>query len=316
MNRRVRPWRHAARQPGWELLGVGLVVLGVVTTAPAALGLASPPALNLASLAGVGHHVHQQTGVEPGHAECPPEAAAQPGMGAPPAGAPAPALVEPPVLSSRDGMLQATLTVAERNVPAGDQTILGRVYNNSFVGPTLRVRPGDQVDLTLENWLDETSNLHFHGMHVTPTKFGDDIFRTVDPGQAAGYHLRIPPNHSTGTYWYHSHQHGRSNSQVFGGLSGLIVVEGLRDLLPPELRDVPEQTIALKDLQVRNGAIERDDIRNAAPTTRTVNGQLQPRIPIQPGETQLWRIANIGADIWYRLKLEGHTFSVIAVDGN
>src|SRR5207253_8114653 len=133
-------------------------------------------------------------------------------------------------------------------------TVLGRVYNDAFVGPTLRVRPGDQFELTLANCLDEGTNLHFHGMHVTPTEFGDDIFREIDPGQAAGYHLRIPPNHPAGTYWYHSHLHGRSNSQVFGGLSGLIVVEGLRDLLPPELRDVPEQTIVLKDLQVRNGA--------------------------------------------------------------
>src|SRR5438270_8912113 len=223
--------------PGRGLLGFGLVVLGIGAMATVTLGLSWSQArapLALASFAGPGHHAHAQTGVAPGQADCPPQAEPMPpGTGAAQAdGAPAPALVEPPVISSQDGMLRTTLTVAEQNVPAGDQTVLGRVYNNSFVGPTLRVRPGDQVDLTLANCLTETTNLHFHGMHVTPKEFGDDIFREIDPGQTAGYQFRIPPNEPTGTFWYHSHLHGRVASQVFGGLSGLIVVEGLRDLLP------------------------------------------------------------------------------------
>ena len=37
---------------------------------------------------------------------------------------------------------------------------------------------------------------------------------------------------------------------------------------------------------------------------------------MRPGETQLWRLANIGADIWYDLQLEGHTFAVIGEDAN
>src|SRR3954467_11792918 len=116
-------------------------------------------------------------------------------------------------------------------------------------------------------------------MHVTPNEFGDDIFREIDPGQTAGYQFRIPPNDRAGTFWYHSHLHGRVASQVFGGLSGLIIVEGLRNLLPPELRDVPERTMALKDFRVINGVIGRVDISIGAPRTRTVNGQLQPQIP-------------------------------------
>ena len=39
-------------------------------------------------------------------------------------------------------------------------------------------------------------------------------------------------------------------------------------------------------------------------------------IQIAPGELQFWRIANIGADLYYRLVLEGHTFWEIARDGN
>ena len=37
---------------------------------------------------------------------------------------------------------------------------------------------------------------------------------------------------------------------------------------------------------------------------------------IRPGETRLWRIGNVGANVYYRLRLAGHQFQVVAVDGN
>src|SRR6202012_3142824 len=33
-------------------------------------------------------------------------------------------------------------------------------------------------------------------------------------------------------------------------------------------------------------------------------------------ETQLWHLANIGADIFYRVRLDGQRFRVLAQDGN
>jgi len=47
-----------------------------------------------------------------------------------------------------------------------------------------------------------------------------------------------------------------------------------------------------------------------------VNGLVNPVVRIGPGETQLWRLGNQSADIWYRLKLDGTRFHVIAEDGN
>src|SRR5439155_20561382 len=49
---------------------------------------------------------------------------------------------------------------------------------------------------------------------------------------------------------------------------------------------------------------------------RTVNGTLHPTITLRPGETQLWRIGNVGADLYYVLTLEGHRFSEVARDGD
>ena len=187
----VRQSRGHERLPGGGLVGLGLAVLGLAVTVPAGARtklVAAASAIRPGQSRPCRAHAHAQTGVGAGQASCPPEAEPmQRSTGAAQAdGAPAPALVEPPVISSQDGVLRTTLTVAEQNVPAGNQTVLGRVYNGGFVGPTLRVRPGDVIDLALANCLTETTNLHFHGLHVTPMGFGDDIFRAVGSGHGRG----------------------------------------------------------------------------------------------------------------------------------
>ena len=56
---------------------------------------------------------------------------------------------EPTELRAVDGVLRATLTAEEREVEIAGQPIRGRVFNGSFVGPTLRVRPGERIELEL-----------------------------------------------------------------------------------------------------------------------------------------------------------------------
>ena len=103
---------------------------------------------------------------------------------------------------------------------------------------------------------------------------------------------------------------------MFGGLSGMIIVNGLQQLLPPALQDIEDVGIALKDAQVVRGKIQEDNIDSDAPTLRVVNSAHLPVQTIAPGEVQLWRLANIGADIWYNLALDGQPFVVIGEDGN
>ena len=163
------------------------------------------------------------------------------------------------------------------------------------------VDPGDTIELTLDNQLDAHTNIHFHGLHVSPLENGDNIFLSIEPGDTLEYSLAIPSDHPSGTFWYHSHAHGLSESQVFGGLSGMIIVQGLTELLPPDLRDIEDIALGLKDAQVVGDDIEADNIDSNAPTLRVVNSQHLPVQQIAPGEVQLWRLANIGADIWYNL---------------
>src|SRR2546428_8538026 len=43
---------------------------------------------------------------------------------------------------------------------------------------------------------------------------------------------------------------------------------------------------------------------------------LNPTITLRPGETELWRIGNVGADLYYLLTLDGHRFYEVARDGH
>ncbi len=225
-------------------------------------------------------------------------------------------LPQPEEHVSENGILKASLTVSRQVVDVSGTPLVGTVYNGSFVGPTLRMRRGDRLELDLINNLDEITNLHFHGLHVSPSGISDNVFLMVHPGETQHYAVDIPANHPVGTYWYHSHAHPQTEAQVFGGLSGLLIVDGLTDLLPENLRDIEERSFVLKDFQAKNGAILTANIDSNAPTTRTVNGAINPSLSLGSGETQLWRLANIGADIFYELQLAGHQFHVIAEDGD
>jgi suppressor of ftsI len=227
----------------------------------------------------------------------------------------------PRQLVSKRGILRVRLVADETAVRVGGRRVIGRAYNHLFPGPTLRLRPGDTLRLTLVNRLRVPTNMHFHGMHVSPSGRSDNVLRTVGPGTTAQYVVHVPLDAPPGTYWYHSHWHdapiGDVEPQVMGGLSGAMIVDGLKRRLPASLRNIVERNVVLKDVQLttRDRIVFRN-INSDAPTTRTVNGQVDPVIRIGPGETQLWRLGNQSADIWYRLKLDGTRFHVIAEDGN
>ncbi|MFJ6141755.1 multicopper oxidase family protein [Kitasatospora sp. NPDC092286] len=224
-------------------------------------------------------------------------------------------LQDPPQLVSHDGVLKARITVSRRKVAVGDSELFALTYNGSYMPPTLRIRPGDRVELDMVNEWTEDTNLHVHGLHVSPESPSDDIFIEIKPGGTFHYSYRIPHDITPGTYWYHSHADMRSASQVAGGESGIIIVDGLREYLPHPLKDITERVIALKDDQTEGDSVKIENLSIGAPTNRTINGQQKPVISIGPGETQLWRLANIGANIYYELHLPGRQFHVIAQDG-
>ncbi|PBC94146.1 Multicopper oxidase with three cupredoxin domains (includes cell division protein FtsP and spore coat protein CotA) [Streptomyces sp. OV198] len=224
-------------------------------------------------------------------------------------------LKEPAQMVSHNGLLRVQLVVERRQVDLGGRKMWALTYNGSYMPPTLRIRPGDKLDLAMKNTLNEDTNLHLHGLHVSPSGNADNIFIHIHPGETFHYSYQFPTTLRAGTYWYHPHPHLTSAPQVAGGMSGILIVDGLQQYLPANLRNITEHVIALKDFQVQGDEVRTKDLHIGAPTNRTVNGQLNPTIRIRPGETQLWRLANVSANIYYKVHLQGQRFHVIAHDG-
>src|SRR5919112_369503 len=133
---------------------------------------------------------------------------------------------------SKDGVLQTTIIAEYLMGNVGNQSVTSMTYNGSLGGPTLHVYPGDRIEIEFINNLNETTNLHFHGLHVSPSNNSDNVFLKVALGKTQQYNVSIPKSQVPGIEWYHSHMHPLAYDQVNAGLSGLIVVEGLEKLLP------------------------------------------------------------------------------------
>ncbi len=225
---------------------------------------------------------------------------------------------EPPVRASANGTLATDLEARLAPVTFGGHVLTTQTFEGTIPGPTLRVRPGDRVQLRLVNRLGEPTNLHFHGLHITPTGSGDNPFVHVAPNESFQYDFTIPADHPPGTYWYHPHLHGRVAGQVYGGLVGAIVVEGPIDR-QPEIAAAHERLMVLKDSGgdaggIIPGATMMDAMNGREGPIVTVNGALRPRLALRPGALERWRIVNAGNARYYRLAAPGLSLLQIATD--
>jgi FtsP/CotA-like multicopper oxidase with cupredoxin domain len=218
---------------------------------------------------------------------------------------------------SKNGVLKTTLTADYQVGKVDNKTITAMVYNGSLPGPTLHVYPGDRLEINLINNLNEPTNLHFHGFHVSPANDSDNIFLEVAPGKTQHYIVNIPKDHPLGTDWYHPHLHGLTYSQVSAGMSGLLIVEGLQKLLPKPLQNITTQNFAIRDFPFDPLFQTTRNMSNTLTGHErlTTNGEINPQVNIKSGETQLWRIANIGSENYISVGLAGHKFHIIAEDG-
>lgn len=227
-------------------------------------------------------------------------------------------LTQPPLLDSRDGRLQVELAAAAGMQLAGRSThALG--YNATSPGPTLRVRPGDELAVRLTNHLDQPTNLHTHGLRVSPLANSDNPFLRIDPGTSFDYLIRIPPNHPAGTFWYHPHHHRMVADQIFGGLAGALLVEQPPEH-SPQLPVTADRVLLVTDITLEaNGTVAQPSTmdRNMGRQGELVlvNGQHQPTIPAVPGALQRWRIINACVSRVLAIRLQEHQLLHIAHDG-
>ncbi|WP_245160694.1 multicopper oxidase family protein [Blastococcus sp. CT_GayMR16] len=228
--------------------------------------------------------------------------------------APGLALTEPELLRSSGGGLQVTLRAAQgpTRVAGRDSTTLS--YNGGLPGPTLYLQPGDRLQVRLVNDLDAPTNLHVHGLYVSPAGNGDNAFVVVQPGESFDYDHQLPDDHPPGVYWYHPHHHGMVADQVFGGLYGAIVVGD-----PEPVAVTRERVLVISDLTLDGSG------RVSAPSAMArmagregelllINGQSRPVLTARPGERERWRIVNACSARYLRLRLDGQQLQLLGLD--
>ena len=232
------------------------------------------------------------------------------------------AFAEPPVISSRDGLCEATLRVVEVPVnipePTGARVELTRTYNGMVPGPTFKVVAGDSLRIHLINELPKnsdpncppqehsqphcfnTTNLHFHGLHVSPQSPSDDVFVEVPPLAEDPYNgefhycVTLPDFHKPGTHWYHAHKHGSTAIQLENGMAGALIVEDPNGQKPgpagcKDLIFIIQEVVGQQAVTIYNCVAGGDPTPSV---TFNVNGKYKPTLTARPGEVQRWRFIN------------------------
>jgi FtsP/CotA-like multicopper oxidase with cupredoxin domain len=161
----------------------------------------------------------------------------------------------PPLLDARD-QGQALSLNAQRSTkeffPGKRSITLG--YNGSYLGPTLRVHRGDDVQVAVSNNLDEETTVHWHGLLIPGDRDGGP-HQTIAPGGT--WRTLLPVRQAGATLFYHSHVHGRTAEQVYAGLAGVLLVHDPREdhLGLPAQYGVDDLPLVIQDRQFDDGTL-------------------------------------------------------------
>ena len=97
------------------------------------------------------------------------------------------AFASPPEYRSKDGQLSVTMEARPTRVIIGGREVDGATYNGVYAGPVLRLKPGDTLHFHLINHLPQATNVHFHGLGVSP----QGPWRQLDAHGEAGGELGL-----------------------------------------------------------------------------------------------------------------------------
>jgi FtsP/CotA-like multicopper oxidase with cupredoxin domain len=222
-------------------------------------------------------------------------------------------LTEPEVLQSSDGLLELTLTAALTDAVVAGRQVRALTFNGSLPGPTLRVRPGDRIALTFRSELDAPTNLHTHGLVVSPEGNSDNVFVMIEPGDTFDYAYELGGDHPTGVFWYHPHHHGNSAEQLFSGLYGAIIVDDEEPVAAARERRLKIAARAV-DGAARHVASAAERMLGREGDLVMVNGQVGSSLVARPGERERWRVINACSSRFLRLRLDGQRMQLLGVD--
>jgi FtsP/CotA-like multicopper oxidase with cupredoxin domain len=254
----------------------------------------------------------------------------------------------PAARQNESGPVDHTIRIEASPIEIAPNVILSTItYNGQFPGPLIRFQEGRQVTVDIYNDTDTPEQLHWHGQKV-PTDV-DGAAEEGTPYVPAHGKRRITfaPN-PAGFRFYHSHNRAGANlfAGTYTGQSGPVYIEPKNE---PGRYD-REVFLTLKEFEPRlsrGGDVAQDFLSPSAEdrslketgetamkaslaggmlhgyevgyTYFTINGKMLGHgvpVRVKQGERVLFHILNASATEIRSLALPGHSFEVVALDGN
>jgi blue copper oxidase len=199
-----------------------------------------------------------------------------------------------------------------KQILSGNQTITGGV-NNNFWSPTLFFNKGDTVHMNVKNKLNDSTTIHWHGMHL-PAVMDGGPHQVIPPGTLWQPYWKVTNN--AGTFWYHPHLHEMTLEHLSKGIGGFIIVRDSAEasLTLPRKYGVDDIPLVLTS--------RRYDASNQFVTTNVsygdymlTNGTPSAQVSLPKQYVRL-RILNAEIERGYDLGFsDNRTFYIIANDG-
>ena len=220
-------------------------------------------------------------------------------------------------------------------------------YNGQFPGPLLRFKEGQKVTVDIQNDTDTPEQLHWHGQLVPVDVDGAAEEGTPYIPAHGKRRLSFLPGPS-GYRFYHTHNRAGADLSAgqYSGQIGHVYIEPkhepgnydrevflvLKEFEPSFSRggDMPQDVLApatrVKALEEKGESAMKASLAKGMPhgyevgyASFTINGRMlghgEP-IKVKQGERVLFHVLNGSATEVRSLALPGHSFRVVALDGN
>ena len=192
----------------------------------------------------------------------------------------------------------------------GNVTITGGI-NGKFWGPTLFINKGDSVHMNVHNYLNDSTTIHWHGMHL-PAVMDGGPHQVIPPGTIWKPYWKM--TNDAALYWYHPHLHEMTESQITKGIGGLIIVRDSVEsaLALPRTYSVDDIPLVLSDRDI-NTSNQFDVVPYGDSMMTNMTLRAQYTIPAQVVRL---RILNAAVERSYNLGFsDGRKFYIIGSDG-
>lgn len=190
-------------------------------------------------------------------------------------------------------------------------------YNGSYLGPVIKMRKGEEVNITLKNSLGVSTTIHWHGLIVDGEDDGGP-HQGIKPGETWTPEFVVDQN--AATLWYHPHLMEETANQVYQGLSGLIFIEDeVSDKLNiPHDYGVNDIPLIVQDRNFNADGSFDYQVNMMGPVpgnVMVVNGTISPYFNVKEGIVR-FRILNASNSENFEFRLsDEETFYQIASDG-